>query len=263
MLIHAILCAASVVATAVVYAVCPTLSAWWIPLLLIGAYAVGVAAQLTVLFIYSCFMRQAMPSAARRRFYRFISATAEWVVLLGGTRVFVRGVEKLPVDRPFLLVCNHRSAFDPLTTAAALKNHDLAWVSKPENFRIPLIGAIMRRASYLPIDRENPRKAVTTIKQAAQYISERALNIGIYPEGTRNKESEELLDFHNGSFKIATTAKCPVAVLALRYEKGRFPYRLHAYIEVAEILDADYIAGHRTDTISERARAIIEQALAK
>lgn len=261
MLINILLWILSAAVAAVLYALIPALSLRWLPLLLVGGYAAGAVLELTLLLLWSCFMKTAMPSRARRIFYRVISHTAEWVVLLCGTRARVTGGDRLPKDTPFLLVSNHLSNLDPLVKMAALRGWELPFVSKPENFKIPLAGPIMRNASFLPIDRENPRNAVTTIKTAAQHIAERGLCMGIYPEGTRNKSGKGLLPFHNGSFKIATSAKCPVAVLTLRYEKGRFPYHRVARVRVVEMLDADYIAANRTDAISERARAIIENDL--
>lgn len=263
MLINLVLCILSVAETVALYALCPTLSLWWLAALLVGGYIVSFLLVVLATVIFSCLVRRAKPTGARRVFYLLVSHLAEWACLLCGMRVYTQGADRLPTDRPFLAVGNHLSNLDPLVALAALRGHEVAFVSKPENFKIPVVGLVMRNAAFLPIDRENPRNAVTAIKQAAQSITERRLNMGIYPEGTRNKTGEGLLEFHNGSFKIATTAKCPVAVLALRYEKGTFPHRRHACIEVAEIIDADYVAANRTDAISERTRAIIQQTLTK
>ena len=43
------------------------------------------------------------------------------------------------------------------------------------------------------------------------------ISICIFPEGTRNKGDSELemLPFHEGSFKIATKAKCPIIPIAI------------------------------------------------
>jgi len=40
-------------------------------------------------------------------------------------------------------------------------------------------------------------------------------NYLIFPEGTRSKSTNELLEFHNGSFRCAVKAKCPVVPIAL------------------------------------------------
>ncbi len=261
MLVNGIFWILSVVGTALLLLACPCLSPWWSPLLLVGCYALVAVLELLGVLLFSCFMRKAGDTPARRFFYRLISHTAEWVVLLCGTRCVIEHADRLPQGIPFMLVSNHLSNLDPLVTMAAVREHPLAFVSKPENFKIPVAAPIMRNASFLPIDRENPRNAVSTIKTAAQQIAQRQLCMGIYPEGTRNKSGEGLLPFHNGSFKIATTAKCPVAVLTLRYEKASFPLKKRARIRVVDVLDADYVATNRTDAISERVLLLIKSDL--
>lgn len=263
MTVQCILCGLSAAVTAILYGTLPALSLWWLAPLLIGSYATIVIWMLLSVYLVSCILRGAKPTKARYSFYRLFSILVGWVASLCGTRVHSEGLDRLPTDRPCLLVGNHLSNLDPIVAIAALRDHETAFISKPENFKIPLIGLILLNLNFLPIDRENPRNAVTTIKTAAQHITERALCVGIYPEGTRNKAGEGLLPFHNGSFKIATAAKCPVAVMTVRYEKGRFPYRRIARLKIVEVLDADYVTANRTDAISERARAIIENDLKK
>ncbi len=260
MLIQLWLCGVSVAVSAGIFAAIPSLSLWWLPLILVGGYVGGVIVLVPAVALFSLLVRDAKPSGVRRCFYRLVARLAQWACFLCGLGVQVTGTEQLP-QQPCLVVGNHLSNLDPLVALAALHGCEAAFVSKPENFKIPVVGFIMRNAAFLPIDRENPRNAVTTIKTAAQHIAERRLCVGIYPEGTRNKTGEGLLPFHNGSFKIATTAKCPVAVMTVRYEKGRFPYRRYAHIRFVEVLDADYIAANRTDAISVRAREIIEADL--
>lgn len=261
MLLQTLFGGVAVAITAVIYATVPTLSLWWLlPLLVAGYVAAFLLMVLTVLTASHC-TRGAMPCAARRFTYRFISHIGELACCLSGVRVTAEGIDRLPTDRAFLIVGNHLSNLDPLVALAALRGFEVPFVSKPENFKIPAVGTVMRNVAFLPIDRENPRNAVTTIKTAAAHITERELCVGIYPEGTRNKTGEGLLPFHNGSFKIATTAKCPVVVMTVRYEKAAFPYRKNAIIRILEVLDADYITANRTNAISERTRAIIEKDL--
>lgn len=261
MLLQTLFCGFSIVAVAVLYAAFPALSLWWLLPLFAAGFVTAFLLMVLFAVILTRFMRGAQASAARRFTYRYISHIAEWACFLCGMRVKADGLDRLPKDRPFLIVGNHLSNLDPLVALAALRGFEVPFVSKPENFKIPVVGTVMRNAAFLAIDRENPRNAVTTIKTAAQQITARGLCIGIYPEGTRNKSGKGLLPFHNGSFKIATTAKCPVAVMTVRYEKAAFPYRKNAVIRILEVLDADYITANRTDAISERARETIENDL--
>ncbi len=261
MLINGILCVLSLVGTTLLYQFWPVVSLWWLPLLFIVGYVLFGVLELVGVLVFSYFMRGASDTPYRRFFYRLISFTAEWVVLLCGTRCTIEGDEKLPKGIPFLLVSNHLSNFDPLATMAVLRRVPLAFVSKPENFKIPVAGPIMRNAAFLPIDRENPRNAVSTIKTATQQIAQERLCMGIYPEGTRNKSGIGLLPFHHGSFKIATTAKCPVAILTIRYEKAAFPLRRKAHIRVVDVLDEGYVTANRTDAISAQVKKRIENDL--
>ena len=120
-------------------------------------------------------------------FYRFLleSATAVAIKLLR-IRIHVSGMEKIPKDEKVLFVSNHRSNFDPLITWNALRPWKIAFVSKPENFKVPFFGRIIRKCCFLPIDRENPRKAIVTINKAAKLLKKQEVSIGIYPEGTRS-----------------------------------------------------------------------------
>ena len=180
------------------------------------------------------------------------------MLLLLGYRFRIESTDRLP-DRPYLLVCNHRSAFDPLCTIAALENDALVFVAKPGVFKIPVIGAVMRRLCFLPIDRENARNAVTTIKRAAELIRNVGLSVGIYPEGTRSKDGR-LLPFHAGSFKIAKLADCPVVVATIRYENV-FLWFKRVHLHIVDVMSEEIVKENNTSALSERAEQAIREDL--
>ncbi len=261
MLIHGIFLVTAIVGAVALCLAVPTLSLWWLLPLAVGGYA-----ALTILLILGALaLSFAAPKitkdTTRRRYHRFLSHAAAWVMLLCGVRVRLHNADRLPTDRPFLLVANHLSNLDPIAAIAALRRWPLPFVSKPENFRIPVVGTILRNSSFLAIDRENPRRAVETIRAAAQLITDKGLCMGIYPEGTRNKTGGGLLPFHNGSFKIAKMAKCPVAVLMVRYSKGAFPYLRHADLTVVGVMDDTFVYDNRTDALASTAREWMEKDL--
>ncbi len=257
MALHWIFSALSLGATAGCYIARPTLSLWWLPALLPGFYVGAVILYLLAVLVIPALFLKKTESPTFKPIYRPIAYyTLDWLMGAMGFRVKAVGADSLPAE-PYLLVCNHRHAYDPLITIAALKNrHFLTFVAKPEVMAVPVLGRIMWHASFLPIDRENPRRAVETIRRAATYITERGLSIGIYPEGTRNK-GEGLLPFHNGVFKIAKTAACPVAVCTLRYTGRRVTLTVEA------VLDKDFVAQNSNAAIGDQAREIMETALAQ
>lgn len=261
MLLHCIFGAVTAATTALLYAFCPDLSLRWIVPVAIGAYLAAAVLYILGLFVISLFPVTA-PRYQSRACHAVIRHTLPWLMPLIGVIVRMEVAVPLP-DRPFLLVSNHRSNFDPLAVLTALRTRRMSFVSKPENFRLPLAGNWMRRAAFLAIDRENPRKAMTAIHQAADLIAEHGLCMGLYPEGTRNKAKEPLplLPFHNGSLKIAKLARCPVAVTTVRYEKKGL-FRI-AHLTVVDVLEEDFVTANRTDAIGERVQAAIERELKK
>lgn len=196
-------------------------------------------------------------------FYRFLLYSATWLCMhLLHIRVAVSGAEKLPKGR-FLFVANHRSNFDPIVTWYALPHRDLAFISKPENFYIPLFGRIVRRCCFMPIDRENARAAVTTIN-AADLLKTDAVSVAVYPEGTRSKTGV-LLPFHDGVFKIAQKAKVPIVVAVTegtdRIAKTSFFRRKTVKLEILETLAVEDITACRSHVIGDRVRQTMLCAL--
>ena len=199
------------------------------------------------------------------RFYRFVldSATAAAMKLLR-IHVHVSGIEKIPKDTKVLFVCNHRSNFDPIITWYGLKKWKLAFISKPENFKIPFFGRIIRKCCFMPIDREKPRNAIVTINRAAKLLKKQEVSIGVYPEGTRSKTGR-LLPFHNGVFKIAQKAEAPIVVLCVTGTESirkRTPFkRTDVYLDVLDVFPN--IKEIKTDLIGTAVCRLIETNLEK
>lgn len=238
-------------------------------ILLYIAFALLALLLIYLLFIGLCclFVDPEKEYGKNSPFYRFLldSATAMAMKLLR-IRIHVNGVEKIPKDTKVLFVGNHRSNFDPIVTWYALKKWKIAFVSKPSNFQIPFFGRIIRKCCFMPIDRENPRKAIVTINKAAKLLKKQEVSIGIYPEGTRSKNCE-LLPFHNGVFKIAQKAQCPVVVVAVRGTEQihrRTPlHRTDVYLDVLEVLPEDWVKLTKTDIIGSRVSQLLEEYLSK
>lgn len=191
-------------------------------------------------------------------FYRFLMNTViSCVILCCRIRIHVSGREAIPENSRFLLVSNHVSNFDPFVQLHVLRGFRLAFVSKEENLRIPVVGRIIRRCCTLAIDRKNARNAMTVITKAAEMIAAGEVSIGIYPEGTRSRTGK-LLPFHNGVFKIAQKADVPVVVAAIHGSEQvgkRAPWRrTDVYLDFVEVIPASYLNGTRTDVIGERVR---------
>ena len=213
------------------------------------------------LFICSCFVNTKKLYDKHSSFYRWLLVSSTWhLIFVGRVHFHTKGLEKIPLNRRFLLVCNHRSKLDPITTWYLLKDYDVAFISKEANFHVPFWGNIIRRCCFLSIDRENPRKAMVTIDKAASLIKDDQVSFAVYPEGTRNF-GEGLLPFHNGVFKIAQKANVPLVICGISgAEKMKKNYPLHRsdiYFEVLDVLSAEQVKAQRCNDIGDYARDLM------
>ena len=196
-------------------------------------------------------------------FYRWLlqSNSALWMRLLH-IRVHVTGMEQLPDHKRLLFVGNHVSNYDPILTWIAFKKWNMAFISKPSNFKIPFFGPAIRRCCFLAIDRENPRNAIATIGKAAELIRSGQFSVGVYPEGTRSKTGQ-LLPFHNGVFKIAQRSDADIVVLKVSGTEQihrHVPFRRSdVFLEVLAVLPAEQIKHQKTEQIGETVRHLLEQ----
>lgn len=219
-----------------------------------------------MLLISSLFVNPKSEYTHNSRFYRWLLHTASGAAIrLLGIRVHVSGMEKVPADTRFLLVSNHRSNYDPILTWQVFKDYDLAFVSKPENFKIPMFGRIIRKCCFLPIDREDPRNAIVTINKAADLIKTDTVSVGIYPEGTRHR-GREMLPFHNGVFKIAKKADVPIVVISV-LGTDQICHRLFRGVDVQlrilDVIPARKVAEAKTAQLGDTVRTIISHDLGR
>lgn len=132
---------------------------------------------------------------------------------IAGTEIVYLGEDRIPLDTPVLYVGNHRSYFDILLTYVRVPR-PTGYIAKKEMLRIPLLVNWMRNLHCLFLDRENLKEGMKTILAAIEKLKS-GISICIFPEGTRNRESDTFLPFHAGSLKIAEKAKCPIVPMAI------------------------------------------------
>lgn len=90
------------------------------------------------------------------------------------------------------------------------------YIAKKEMERYPLLSNWMRYLHCLFLDRKDIKQGLKTILTAIDKIKS-GISICIFPEGTRNKNADDLdlLPFHDGSFKIASKTGCAIIPMAL------------------------------------------------
>ena len=200
------------------------------------------------------------------KFYRFLLYYSTVILYVAArVKVEVRGEELIPKEGQFLLVTNHRSNFDPISCWMALRHRtNLVYISKPENFKIPFFGRIIRRCCFMPIDRQNPRNAKPTIDRAAEFIKSGKFSVGVYPEGTRSRTCK-LLPFHSMVFRIAKQANVPILAAVLEDTEKvhkNFPLKgTHIKLTYIDLISAEEVQAMKTNEISARVREKMLKAL--
>ena len=222
---------------------------------------------LFVLFAWICslFVDQSVPQTEIDPFYRWLTLEiASLILFFSSVHIRASGLERIPADRPFLLVSNHRSNYDPIVAIWVMRRFKLAFVSKPSNLRLPIVGNVVHKCCFLPIDREDDRKALTTILAASDLIKNEACSVCIYPEGTRNKNGLGLLPFKAGAFKIAQRTFAPVVVAATDGSERihrHWPLPTTVRFTIADVITQSEGKRVSTQVLSEKTQEILCKTL--
>jgi 1-acyl-sn-glycerol-3-phosphate acyltransferase len=134
-----------------------------------------------------------------------------YISILPGTKVIIEGKEKLKKDRASIVIANHQSLVDILALF-----HTFAyfiWVSKIENFKVPVLGPVMKLNGYISINRENPKSFPKMFEGIRKALNDNR-PILMFPEGTRSR-SYQIGRFKDGAFKAAIENKVPIQPIVI------------------------------------------------
>ena len=189
---------------------------WVLPVGFLGSLLVLAVLFFVVLWLSCAFVDIEKPQEKDSKFHRFmVGNTAKLVLSVLQMRMHTRGLEKMPRDGRFLLVCNHINDLDPVVLLAYFKKKQLAFISKRENADMFIVGKIMHKIQCQRINRENDREALRTIINCIKIIQEDKASIGVFPEGYTSKDGL-LHPFRSGVFKIAQKANVPIVVCTVQ-----------------------------------------------
>ena len=200
---------------------------------------------------------------------RIIQAVFKFILWITGVEVTVIGEENVPKDQAVLYIGNHRSFFDILLTYTRCPRLT-GYVAKAEMEKIPLLSNWMHYLHCLFLDRKDIKKGLKTILEGIEKIKS-GISICIFPEGTRNRADSdlELMEFHEGSFKLATKTNCPIIPIALNntcsiFEK-QFPKikKTHVVIEYCTPIIPSELSKEDKKFIGKYTRDVILETLKK
>lgn len=138
-------------------------------------------------------------------------------IFLAGTRVRIRGREKIDKGSNYIVMSNHQSLFDVWALIGKLPLQ-IRWIVKKEIRKVPVFGYALEKMGHIYIDRHDRKNAYMSLEAAAQKIK-KGTSIIIFPEGTRSKNGR-LQRFRLGGATLAI--RSGVHILPVTVNGGRF-----------------------------------------
>ena len=167
--------------------------------------------------------------------------------------------------RPYIAVANHESYADIF-----LISHlpwEMKWLSKEGNFKIPVMGWMMRMAGDIEVYRGKAASRAQAVAQINDRLDKR-VSVMIMPEGTRSR-TDELLPFRDGAFRIAIDRQLPILPMAVAgtrecMEPDSLIFRrATAEVRVLEPIETTGMGPEDVGALKERVRALIVETRAQ
>lgn len=121
----------------------------------------------------------------------------------------VTGRENVPKNRAYIVCANHSSALDPVFVGISLPGR-MYFMAKIELFRNIFSRALMKGLGAFPVKRGEAD--IKSIKTSLKLLGSGKV-LGIFPEGTRYKTSEDTVE--PGIAMLAIKSKVPVLPVAI------------------------------------------------
>lgn len=131
----------------------------------------------------------------------------------GNVTIDAYGMENIPDENGFMFFPNHQGLYDVLAILDVCPK-PFSVVAKKEIANIQFLKQVFACMKAYMIDRDDIKQSLQVIINVTNEVK-KGRNYLIFPEGTRSKNGNELLEFKGGSFKAATKAKCPIVPVAL------------------------------------------------
>jgi 1-acyl-sn-glycerol-3-phosphate acyltransferase len=134
-------------------------------------------------------------------------------------RIRVEGREHVRKNATYMVVSNHQSLLDILVIFRLFFH--FKWVSKIENFRLPLIGWNMILNRYIRLKRGDKESIEQMMIKCEERIDEGS-SVFIFPEGTRSPDGE-VKKFKTGAFQLALKKQIPILPVVISGTNNALP----------------------------------------
>lgn len=236
---------------------------WQLPLAFLLSYLVWVLLLVLVLIVIAiCIPIDNVKKPKYFLSYLMIQIS-DYLIFLFGIKLVIEGKENLPQDAHYMVIGNHQSNMDPILLVSILRNPNIAMIMKDNILKFPFLRRWLLSAGYLPLDRNNDRKAIEAVIKGIRWIED-GYTFGAFPEGTRSKKGV-LLPFRSGIFKVAQKARCPILVFTMDgvYKiKKNFPLvPTKIYIKIHPMIEFETFEHTSTVELGENIRNLMKDTI--
>jgi 1-acyl-sn-glycerol-3-phosphate acyltransferase len=142
---------------------------------------------------------------------------ALWVVRSGlrmaGIRVEAVWEKPLDPSQHYIFLSNHISNLDPPILIPLLPERSAAFL-KRSLMKIPILGWGMKRASYIPVERDGRVESAAESVEEATRVLASGVHVLSFVEGTRSRDGR-LQPFKKGPFYLAMESGAPVVPVSI------------------------------------------------
>lgn len=171
----------------------------------------------------------------------------------------IRGAQNFRgIEGGCLIVCNHRSNWDPIVLGRSVRGRPVWYLAKEELFRHPLARFFLTRLHAIPISRG--AGDIGAVKTALKALREGKI-LGMFPEGTRAKGGGGLQPFEAGAALLALRSKVPVVPA---YIHGKYKFWHRVSITFGKPIDLSQMFPGRVNSVQvEKATQVLYDAMQK
>ncbi len=134
-------------------------------------------------------------------------------------KIKIEGREKAIKGTTYVIVSNHQSMLDIIIINCL--RYKFKWISKIENFKVPVIGQYLKMADYIIVDRENDDSKAEMLERSYNCLKN-GISIMMFPEGTRSLDNT-IGFYKRGAFQLALQADVPVLPVIIDGTGGILP----------------------------------------
>lgn len=136
------------------------------------------------------------------------------ICFFSGIFIKVHGREYFKRGTGYVVIGNHNSNYDIFVNATTLPLHSVfCFLAKYELGKLPFFGIIVKNLSVM-VDRSSMTSRMKSMLKMREVLQS-GKSVWIFPEGTRNKTENDLMEFQDGAFRLAVEMKSPIIINTL------------------------------------------------